>query len=378
MTHNRTSGFHKSAFDGATLLKLDIMRHYVREWLPVFLSKRSRPCVNVFDFFAGPGADALGNPGTPLIILGELRKYWQTRPVDPSVKVSLYFSDRDRSHVAELQARVEPFARNQPWGVRVAKLDFGEAFNTYLPLIRDRNSADLVILDQYGFQHMPPDIFRDLASCQTTDLICFITSSYVRRFAATKATQRYIPVDVEDIGAVSSSQVHRYICDYYRGCLPTHTHYYVAPFSIRRQANVHGLIFGSGSLYGLDKFLRVCWHIDEHTGEAIFAIDGDPVVKDGSSGFLFPEYSMPKKCVEFEANLEDFLTRARRTNQDLYRFALENGFLPKHVVDLLRSMQNAGRLVVQGNGIPLRKGSYYVSWDHYRGGQPKAFFLFGS
>jgi len=75
--------FHKEEFDSSTRLKLDIFRGYVREWIPVFLTKYEgknnfqRVCL--FDLFSGPGMDVANNPGTPTIIYDELKNYCQTR-----------------------------------------------------------------------------------------------------------------------------------------------------------------------------------------------------------------------------------------------------------------------------------------------------------
>jgi hypothetical protein len=49
--------FHDKPFDEATLTKLHLFEMYAREWLPVFLSRRIRADVHLFDFFAGPGPD---------------------------------------------------------------------------------------------------------------------------------------------------------------------------------------------------------------------------------------------------------------------------------------------------------------------------------
>ena len=68
---------HKKEFDDGTIIKLEILRRYVREWLPVFLRKNPPGWQRVFlyDFFAGEGMDLHGNPGSPLIILEELKPY---------------------------------------------------------------------------------------------------------------------------------------------------------------------------------------------------------------------------------------------------------------------------------------------------------------
>ncbi|KKK85629.1 hypothetical protein LCGC14_2771360, partial [marine sediment metagenome] len=59
--------FHNKPFDDETILKLEIFRGYTREWLPVFLSKRTFSSVNIFDYFAGPGKDSHGQEGSPLL-----------------------------------------------------------------------------------------------------------------------------------------------------------------------------------------------------------------------------------------------------------------------------------------------------------------------
>ena len=70
------SGFHDEAFDEGTLTKLEIFQLYTREWLPVFLSREVDYVreVHLFDFFAGPGTDGVGVPGSPLRTLTVLRE----------------------------------------------------------------------------------------------------------------------------------------------------------------------------------------------------------------------------------------------------------------------------------------------------------------
>lgn len=69
---------HSKPFDEGTLIKLDLFRFYVREWLPVFISAKKIywKTLNIYDFFAGPGKDVDGKKGTPLIILEELEPYY--------------------------------------------------------------------------------------------------------------------------------------------------------------------------------------------------------------------------------------------------------------------------------------------------------------
>jgi len=68
---------HSKPFDEGTQIKLQIVRDYLKEWLPVFIMKKVPTWKKLFiyDFFAGEGSDTVGNYGSPLIILDEIRKY---------------------------------------------------------------------------------------------------------------------------------------------------------------------------------------------------------------------------------------------------------------------------------------------------------------
>src|SRR6187455_3300669 len=72
--------FHEKPYDEGTLAKLRIFELYTQEWIPVFLSRAKPPFsggVHIFDFFSGPGTDSTGQPGSPLRILGQLRRYFK-------------------------------------------------------------------------------------------------------------------------------------------------------------------------------------------------------------------------------------------------------------------------------------------------------------
>lgn len=69
-----SSKFHDKPFDEGTLTKLSLFELYTREWLPVFLAQPAplRKVIHLFDFFAGPGTDSTGTPGSPIRILRKL------------------------------------------------------------------------------------------------------------------------------------------------------------------------------------------------------------------------------------------------------------------------------------------------------------------
>jgi len=99
-------GFHERGYDDATQVKLAIFREYIRKWIPVFLTEGNRgnyTSVNIFDFFAGPGADAKGNPGSPRIIQKELKSYCETHGdiKADGLNVNLFFNDKNSTALSE-------------------------------------------------------------------------------------------------------------------------------------------------------------------------------------------------------------------------------------------------------------------------------------
>jgi len=360
-----TKRSHKKAFDQETKLKLEIMRAYIRKWLPVFFSRPSHPRVNIYDFFAGPGRDVSGNPGSPIIIKEEVVKYYRdpSTPKAEGVNVTLYFNDIDKDNYEQLMAEVESWQTANRYHVRLENKEFSVAFQDELPEIQSRGSANLVLLDQYGVKQINDYVFQRLIESQTTDIIFFISSSYIRRFITEDSIQQIFSLPIEKIKNIDIKEIHRYICNkFYKGLIPADQEYYITPFSIRKEdGNIYGLIFGSGSLLGLDKFLQVCWTKDTITGEANYDIDNDPLRRGQLS--LLPEENVIKKQDRFMREVITLLCSRQCDNRTLYRFGLENGFAPKQVNDVLKSLQTTDKIeVIMASTKQLaRKGAFYIT-----------------
>jgi three-Cys-motif partner protein len=338
----------------------------------VFLSQQSFKIINIFDFFAGPGKDIEGNNGSPLIIMNEVLNYLS----DPSqshaqnVKINLYFNDDDEIKYNRLKKATGECVDSSLFTVDVDNKDFVEAFQEKFPVIADPNTANLVILDQCGIKHITKEVFEKLINCQATDILFFISSATIKRFACEDSISRYFPgISKEQIDSLDRGHIHRYMCnEYYRKLIPANRTYYLAPFSIKKDSNIYGLIFGSGNLKGLEKFLRVCWNLDGISGEANYDIDDD-MVRNGKT--LFEEFDVSKKIDCFKKRLVAFL-QDFRSNNELYEFTLENGCLPKHTRELLEGLGKDGRLEVKPSDT--RKRAFYLNWKNYKNQEVKAKF----
>jgi hypothetical protein len=141
-------------------------------------------------------------------------------------------------------------------------------------------------------------------------------------------------------------EIHRVVLDYYRSLVPKEKKYFLAPFTIKKGANIYGLIFGTSHILGIDKFLHQCWKIDTQRGEANFDIDQDRISDDSPK--LFPEMNIPKKLMIFEEQLtEEILQESLDTNKIIYQFTLLNGFLPKHAREIIKKLIKSQKLPKQ-------------------------------
>jgi hypothetical protein len=174
-----------------------------------------------------------------------------------------------------------------------------------------------------------------------TDFIFFISSAMVNRFKNLPEIRTHVPVADEDLLQINGTNVHRIVANAYKRWIPVSSkEYYLGSFSIKKGANVYGLVFGSGHPLGIDKFLKVAWKLG---GEANFDIDKDGI--DPNQPSLFPELDKPKKISLFEKDLESaVLERRASTNKEVYTFALQSGVLPMHAKDALNQMMNDGKL----------------------------------
>ena len=363
--------FHNKPFDDETILKLEIFQGYIREWLPVFLFKRNFLSVNIFDFFAGPGKDIDGKRGSPLIIIDEVRNYLSSplQPQAQTVKISLYFNDHDKNKYNQLKKAIEESVDTGFFNVEIDNKDFIEAFQEKFPVITDSNTANLVILDQSGVKYINQDIFRQLVNSPSTDFMFFISSSYLKRFISVNEVSRHFPdMSLEEINNIPASDIHRFVCNYYKKFVPSGENFFLAPFSIKKGPNIYGIIFGSSRLLGLDKFLKVCWDQDSISGEANYDIDDD-MVRQGET--LFKELNISQKRGFFKEQLITFL-QDFRSNNELYKFTLENGCLPTHTGEILKELQKNGRL--ENEPSDTRKSSFYLNWRYYKNQEIKAKF----
>ncbi|MFP4521820.1 MAG: three-Cys-motif partner protein TcmP, partial [Fibrobacterota bacterium] len=362
--------FHLKGFDEATIIKLDVFRGYIREWLSIFMTRPGyvtgdyKAELSIFDFFSGPGFDSNNNPGSPVIIAEEIRSYCESREdFRAVVQVCLFFNDANSDHIESLKENIGSVACEKSCCKYLySSKTFSKVFQKYLPMLKNTTSAKLVIMDQFGLKEVTPDILKFLAECRKTDVLFFISSSFVKRFIETPEIGSKFNLDIAKVKNAEYNAIHQLVCSHFRDEINSDD-YFLAPFSLKKGANIYGIIFGSSSLYGLEKFLQVCWKIDSQTGEANYSIEKEKYWHGQQS--LFPEENSFKKIDLFKNELLEFLNKAQ-TNNETYRFTLLKGFPPSKANEVLRDLQNNGKIETSTipDSMPGRKGSFYLGHKH--------------
>ena len=229
-----------------------------------------------------------------------------------------------------------------PWDIRFESLDFAKAFQ------KDRreigSAPSLVFVDQTGLKHVTRNVFTALVEAKTTDFIFFTASSFKHRFGDLLAPEIKLP------GNVSYLEVHRLLADAYRQWAPKDV--FIGHFSIKKDSNIYGLIFGSHHWRGMQKFLEIAWKLDAVCGEADYemeegAVQGLMDFEHGTTGFK-------KRKVELfqEALLRDIVSGALRTDSAVFLHCLVNGFLPRSAKEVYAKLRDTGSLKNERNTFP--------------------------
>jgi hypothetical protein len=324
---------HEKPFSEGTKIKLEIYRSYVRAWLQVFLHATAyigKP-LQFYDFFCGPGQDATGEPGSPLILINELLAL-RAAIEERRHEIRIFFNDQNEKKIDYLKRLCSK--REMPWKPRFESLDFPNAFK----LVRNDigRGPSVVFIDQNGLKYLTKAVFDVLTNAPTTDFIFFVASSFKWRFGDLLAPEIHFPVNTSYI------DVHRVLADICRNWAPENM--FIGHFSIMKETNIYGLVFGTQHWRGMQKFLEIAWKIDRKCGEANYQMESDIV--QGEMNFETGKPGFKKRKVElFQERLASLIkAREKKTDKDIFLHCLTNGFLPRVAKDVYIGLRDDGVL----------------------------------
>lgn len=339
---------HDKPFDAETLTKLEIFEAYTKEWLPTMIMSRPGKAICIFDFFAGPGYDLKCTPGTPIRVLSQIRNQYK-HILDKKVAVCVWFNEYSKKKYQALSVCIDSYIENSQelkdlcnqnlLKKKVTNEDFAELFPKVKGIIA--KFPTLAILDQNGIKFTSEEYFTELCSSEHTDFLYYLSSSYFVRFGGERAFQMNLSINMERALSQPYKYIHESILEQLKERIPSGSEIKLYPFTIKRDANIYGIIFGASHIRAVDKFLRTAWAKNELNGCANFDIDND--ISHGAPNLFGEEMHIPTKIERFKEKLrENVLNQTIKTNKDAFLFTMEEGHIPTHASEEIKQMKKEG------------------------------------
>lgn len=334
---------HENPFDETTIAKLEIFEDYAQAWIPTFVMTPKINTICIFDFFAGTGYDKDNVEGSPIRILNKIKE--QIGNIfQQKVLIKLFLNEwepnKKEQHKFELlkKACTDYLEKNKDVK-RATELtfcneDFEMLFPKLLPIIKQFPS--LVYLDQNGIKFLSEKYFLELEKTKQTDFLYFVSASYFWRFGDSKEFKVHLDIDMTSAKKDPYKFIHRNIIEQLRKKLPLNTKLKLYPFSLKKGANIHGIIFGASHPRAVDKFLSIAWKRNETNGEANFDIFDD---KKKVQIPIFGDKKLTK-LEEFKQNLKSKILNKEITNNfDLLNYVYNEGHIGSHASECLKEMK---------------------------------------
>ena len=249
-------------------------------------------------------------------------------------------------------------------------------FQEIIPKINGSSSdtRNLVFIDPYGYKNISKNLIWDLTENGKTEIIMFLPISHMQRFTDVavkdeKEMAQYKPLrdfidgffpDPNHPIRQNTVSVMEYI-QYVTEALELNDDIYTTSFYLERdKSTFFALFFISSNIYGFEKILEVKWKLDEEAGRGfdIPDINGDLFEEE------FALEAKNKNAERLRKILEEYLAKPR-SNKDVYKHVLKNGFLPKQANEVLKSIQKENpkfKVTDFMTGKPARKRAFYI--DH--------------
>ena len=362
--------------------KIELMEHseakvtlygkYLATYLNILSRVSSISQIFVFDLLCGEGIYKNGAKGSPMIALDVIHNHYYANNLS-CPNMTVWFNDNAISDIDPIISkvdRVKSFGNKVGLPPNVAVEYFQEDYDIIYPkAISAVNHAcrakGLFFIDPYGYKDIKPEDLRKMLYGGNTEVLLWLPISFMYRFAdsvlrsdfkgseplrgflnalfgATKPNFRSVYDFIEKL----KGRFRAYLRD---------MGIFVDTFTLERDAsNVYSLFFFTPNVLGFQKMLETKWSLDKGRGKG-YMIDKSP------SFFSEIELSgYPQKLLAFINSTE------YRTNAELFRFGLENGFLPRHSNEILREWKNNNPNfeVVSLDQKPVR--GFYIEYNSDR------------
>jgi three-Cys-motif partner protein len=352
--------------------KVNLFGNYLARYLRIISQDRYTNRIHLYDLFAGEGIYERGGEGSPVVALKKIASCLEQQPSMP--KISLTFNDIDKEVVGKLKVSTSGIIPSNS-SVRYFNDDYLKLVPTVEAEIKAlKDEKALIFLDPKGYKEIAISDLKRLISGGKSEVLVFLPIRDIYRFAEMDRTKAKPAHDAmikfideafgTDMPTEFDSQVD-FINQLRLALKKIMKNTFVDTFYIEPDpGQFFAMFFFTSHIYGFEKMLETKWDIDKEQGRA-FRYEQTGTMFSGSEVLDFPK------------SLCSFLSEEKRYNGQVYEFALHEGFLPKHVNEVLKDLYKRGTLqILSDTGATIKGGATYISYDHYRNEARKVYFQY--
>lgn len=362
--------------------KVRFYQKYLETHLLILSSAGFVKEIHIYDLFCGRGVYADGKTGSAIRAYETIREVRRQRP--SSKRIVLHLNDKNPRHIEAVKGYIESHYQDEekPCEVVYTQKDATEMLARLAARSwygrRVDGVQNVFFIDPYGYKEIRREFLEHLMDSGSSEILLFLPISFMHRFTrhafSDEVTPGALPLknlltsffhESHPIRTGKEMDVQEYI-DHLTEAFTCGGRFYTTSYPIERnEKNQFALFFFSTSIFGYEKVLEQKWKMMDCWGFGFHL----PEMQQGLFDEMFKKERLNEITEQFRVRLLDFMQRDCRTNKDMYRFAVESGFLPKHAKDVLRDLQKNGRLQIvdMNTGEVIEKRNhFYVDYKGYR------------
>ena len=330
--------------------KVALLEKYLTIYLNVLQRANFIDKIFLFDLFAGEGIYENGGKGSSIVMLESIKNHHFSND-KKSKPISVVLNDIGKSEIEVDKLKIERVKQLASKIFIPANCEVKYLQENYTDLIKKvairasnlKNSERcLIFIDPWGYKEIMPNDLKLLLDNGKTEVILFLPIYFMSRFAnkAAKTSDDDFPGgralrifleglygSLENVPQISSQK--HFIIEIQDKLKEYLGMKYIDNFKIERDGNQwFAIFFFTSSEKGFHKMLEAKWSVDKHSG-------GEHKIGSNLVIDLFDEVYLSSYDNKVIALLE---SNGVITNHDLFSFGLENNFLPKHTIKVLKEI----------------------------------------
>jgi three-Cys-motif partner protein len=350
--------------------KLKLYDTYLAKYLNILARNPYVDRIFIFDLLCGEGIYEKGEKGSPIMALETIKDHYYSNN-QSCPKVTVWFNDIGKSEIEQGVLKIDRVKRfgekiYRPQNVKVEFFqdDYKSLYPKAVQLVNSTYRAKgLFFIDPYGYKAIKPEDIRNMLEGNNTEVLLWLPASFMHRFAnsVTRSDFKGSEPLREFIYALfgKNPPMFKSVYDFIEQITGSFRAYlrelgvFVDTFTLERGGgNVYSLFFFTSHIKGYETMLATKWDMDENRGK------GHTIDKSLSFSEIQLE-GYPQKLLAFISSTKI------RTNGEIFKFGLENGFLPKHTNKLLREWKQDEKIeIISLDGKPTR--GFYIEYNSER------------